>query len=184
MRLSIETVSEPRYHDFNLRKSGPSLTLTGEVPSDDIKNSVLAEAHSTFATVIDNLTVSGSQATAGYPLASTRGLAVLEKMERGFVRWEQGVFSASGLVLPEQEESVRNTFGAAADALKLGALELQLAKSAAVCNENFKESLQQSTIQFGTGSATISQASRPLTTAAFRARAAVSRLFNDRGSYG
>ncbi len=153
---------KPRFHDFTVRKSTNGLTVVGEVPDAEIKKSILAEARSVFDTVVDQLTISNKKATTGYPLAATRAIAVLENMERGVATWDQGVFGVSGLVLPENELSVRNLFGLSDSAPNLGSLELQVAKSAQVCNESFKTSLQQSTIQFRTGSATISQASQPL----------------------
>lgn len=116
-----------RTHDFLFIRDDDAVILTGEVPSDAQRRSVVQLADARFEKVIDRLTISNQAATEQYPLAADRALAVLGKFKRGQATWTDDVLEATGLANAEDAEVARSLFHAADGRPTLGGIEIQLA---------------------------------------------------------
>jgi outer membrane protein OmpA-like peptidoglycan-associated protein len=151
-----------RFHDFDFRRTGDSIVLSGEVPSETDRVAIVAQANIRFETVTDGLIISGDPATEGYRWAADRALPILAAATDSEATWNDGLFSVSATVAATDEQSIRRAFASDDYPARLGELNLEVIDEAAVCNEQFTSALSSAAIRFQTGSATISPDSEDL----------------------
>jgi len=151
-----------RPHDFRLVKADGSIVLSGEVPDAKTRDELVAAAKSRFASVTDELRISGERSTDAYGWASERALLILSVMQSGNVDWTEGRLSAKGWTSAANEAEVRRVFASTDHPERLGAIDLQITEAADRCNKEFAERLATATIRFQTGSAEIAPDSRSL----------------------
>ncbi len=119
---------EPRAHDFMfIRTEEDEVILTGEVPDDFERRSIVKHAHARFGRVTDRLSISNHPATDQYALAADRALAVLDKFKRGQANWTNGVFEASGLASAQDAEVARKLFNETPGRPNSGEIRIQVA---------------------------------------------------------
>jgi len=152
----------PRFHNFDLRESGSGLVVTGEVPDENARGTILAAARGNYSNVTDELNVTGDAASDGFDWAVDRAWPLLAATRNAAVAWKDGKLSASGSVDGATEASIRSDFATTAYPARLGKLTLESGSQAASCNDQFAAALSESSIQFQSGSAEISPASEGL----------------------
>ncbi len=160
--LSIEAAPVERFHDFDFRRTGNSIILSGEVTSETERDAIVAQAGTQFETVMDELDISGDPATEGYRWAADRALRILAATTDSEATWRGGLFSVSGTVSAIDEQDIRRAFASGEYPARLGELNLEVIDEVAVCNEQFAAALATSGIRFQTGSAEISPGSQDL----------------------
>jgi len=158
----VEAAPVERFHDFSFRRTGNSILLSGEVPTEADRNAIETQAAARFETVTNDLIISDELATAGYRWASDRALPILAATSDSEVTWRNGLFSLSGIVAMTGEQGIRDSFASSEFLARLGEVNLQVIDEAAVCNERFATVLASTSIQFRTGSAEISADSQDL----------------------
>ena len=152
----------PRFHNFDLRETGSSLVVTGEVPNENTRTAILSAAQAGYGNVTDQLTVTDELATDGFDWAIDRAWPLLAATREGQVTWQDGKLSASGSVDAMAEGNVRSSFAATAYPARLGTLNLESGSQATSCNDQFARALSESSIEFESGSAEISASSEGL----------------------
>ncbi len=160
--VSVRATPVERFHDFSFRRTGDSILLSGEVPSETDRNAIVAQANARFETVANELVVSGDPATEGYQWAWDRAFPILAATIDGEVSWRSALFSVSGRVGATEEQGVRLAFASSEYPARLGVLNLQVIDEAARCNEQFATVLATTAIRFQTASAEISPDSQDL----------------------
>ena len=152
----------PRFHNFDLRKTGSSLVIAGEVPDENTRSAIVAAAQLGHATVTDDMTVTDDLTSEGFDWAVDRAWPLLAGIRDGQVTWRDGKLSASGSVDAMTASNIRNSFSATAFPDRLGELSLQSVSQSASCNDQFADALSKSSIEFKSGSAEISAGSAGL----------------------
>jgi len=156
-----KTVVE-RFHNFSFSKNDNKLILTGEVPDEGTRTKLVDQARANFSSVTDRLSISKDKSKPKFDFAYQRAFATLKKLNSGSAKYSGGVLSVNGVVDAAQEAAARASFKRSGNSPNLGNLSLQVIKAVDVCNTEFQQLLQQSTINFQTGSANISNSSKGL----------------------
>ena len=159
---SAGPAAAPRLHDFSFTKRDGALVLTGEVPDGVAQTSIVMAAAVISDNVVDELNVSNEPATDAFDWAVDRAWPILSALAEGEVAWRDGLFTASGRAIAGQDDAIRSDFATVAYRNRLGTLRLEPAPIAELCNQRFADALSRTAIQFATGSAEISPASRDL----------------------
>lgn len=157
------------YSDWNFRLDNGRLTLEGDVPNEEIRDSLGNTARSLIdppriTAVVNVLKVSGKQAAPGYLTVATRGVTTIGRCDRGNVSFQQEVFSLDCAAKPERADAIRS---GANDPLALGRLgtiavtsirEAPSTSPQAVsnCDARLADLLSQSQIKFASSSSLIS----------------------------
>lgn len=155
-------VPTARFHDFEFSRSEDIVRLKGEVATVAARTNLLRAAESRFDQVIDELVVSSEVATNGYDPAGDRALDLLQKFERGNVRWKQGTLSATGWVQAADDVPSRELFARENSAVSLGSINLNVIASVSSCNQDFASLLSNASVRFRTSSAVIDGSSQTL----------------------
>ncbi len=153
---------KPRLHNFEATKTTDGIVLTGEVSTNAIHQQFENQARQRFTQVDNQLTISGELGAQSDTQAQARALSVLASLQRGNARWQQGVFSASGMVESELKATAEGAFNSPGSDLNLGDLTLTVLRAVNECNQATKDALNSATVKFATGSAAIDAASKPL----------------------
>lgn len=151
---------KPVFHDFQVKKSEDSkIHLSGEVPSLKAKNLVIAKAKSKFKSVSESLKISKKLAFPEHEQAFSHSFNLLSKMFVGTATWKKGIFSITG----ESEKGINPALIKYAktifDAKRIAKVDIRTKAVAnkEVCNKSFREELNNSSINFNSGSARISK---------------------------
>lgn len=160
---------ETGYSDWTFRLDNGRLTLEGEVPNEEIRDSLGNTARSLIdppriTAVVNVLKVSDRQAAPGYLTVATRGVTTIGRCDRGSVSFAREVFSLDCAARPERADTIR---GGANDPLALGELgtiavtslrEVPTTPSEAIsnCDARLADLLSKSQIQFASSSSLIS----------------------------
>ncbi len=160
--VPVDPAPAERLHDFDFNRTDESILLSGVVPSEAARAAIVAQAGTRFATVNDELSVSGDPATAGFQWAVDRAWPILSATTDSEISWRDGLFSVSGSVSAADAQRVREMFASTDFPARLGQLNLDVIDEAARCNELFATAFASSTIQFETASAIISPDSQNL----------------------
>lgn len=162
------TVATPAAYRFEARYQSDQVVLTGYVPSDGVRASIVGHARRTFtsARVIDQL-ASGQGAPAGFDQLIKQGVTQLGRLDRGVFR-----FDGSGAVLegvaprPDVLRSIDAALSRVGDGRFSMAAQLQVRPAddarRASCQSEFDRAMRGQTVNFATSSATISADSFPL----------------------
>ncbi len=104
VRDGLET--RPAVFEFQARRDGPSIVLTGNVPDERSRSTVLARAASLFGAevVVDDLVVSGPAPDGAWVAMARRGLDLLVKLDSGKVSLRNQDVSLSGVAASRQEQ--------------------------------------------------------------------------------
>ncbi len=149
-------VIAPRHHDFEFDYNGSTLTLRGEVPTQEDRGRIVRAATRDGVQVLSELKVSGEPGKPGDALAAARALGVLATFDRGRATWTGGVLRARGRVATSELADVsRAVFNAADGRPPLGGIDVQVTQVVDRCNEQLNAALTRSTIRFRTSSAQI-----------------------------
>ncbi|MEO0973541.1 MAG: OmpA family protein [Pseudomonadota bacterium] len=162
-RLASPAVPRP-YH-LRLSAVDDALRLTGQVPSDTVRDTLVSEARARFDRVDDQLVVvapAPEQNTSLTAPAGTVAMAILGRLIRGEAHWLDGTLSIAGIADQSVQSEVTLAFSDAADEVPTGQLWLQVARDATDCNAEFANLLRNATIHFATASAEIPAQDDPL----------------------
>ncbi|MFK8020878.1 MAG: OmpA family protein [Pseudomonadales bacterium] len=156
--VPVESVA----HNFTAVSDGSSIVLRGEVPSVEARQAIADELSQTHDSVDNQLTVSELQSPNNDVWAALQAGQMLSLAERGKVSWNDGELSAALLAKSENEAAVRALFERDGAPGQYGELELQLLETVNRCDQEFAKLLSENSIQFNTGSASISPQSDQL----------------------
>lgn len=151
-----------RYHDYVFEKSDKQIVVEGEVPSATVRTDILANVGRNYDSITDRLTISNEMASDAHKTITDLGLSILDRLNAGTVKWQQGVLSVKGFIFPEDETDVRDLISTDIEGLTLGEIDLQLLKAPQACNEEFANALENNSINFQTASAVIDSSSQTL----------------------
>ncbi|MEZ4698395.1 MAG: OmpA family protein [Rhodothermales bacterium] len=160
--VDLSTDKAAVVHNFEFIRGANGIVLRGDVPNEDIRKSILADARAKFTDVTDSLRVTGLAAMPGYQWAADKAWAVLADVTSGGARWSDGVLSAWGRTTRDLEARLRSGFESSEYPNRIGDFRLQIAEEVDACNTQLAELLGQSTINFRTASAVISANSQSL----------------------
>ncbi len=160
--VDVGEAEASRLHNFAFVRSADQVVLRGDVPNDAVRASLVASARTAFGSVVDSIVVSNEVATSGFDWASEKAFRFLSAVAIGRVEWQNGVLSASGRTESDLVETIRSTFVDGGFQDRIGNVDLIASEDIAACNDQLSAVLSQSTINFDTGSATISAGSQAL----------------------
>ncbi|MEM9384476.1 MAG: OmpA family protein [Pseudomonadota bacterium] len=156
--LPPERPQAPVAYDFRIDKSEDALRLAGQVPTEQVRASLVRDASVSASRVVDELRVLAPAPGQGEPrtqAAASAALAVLTGLIRGEAHWLDGKLSVAGIVEASGQADTTLAFNAAGEQVPTAHLWLQVARDALDCNATFVELLDEATIHFSTGSAQI-----------------------------
>ncbi|MEO0424254.1 MAG: OmpA family protein [Pseudomonadota bacterium] len=154
----LERDQAPVAYNFRIHKSEDALRLEGQVPSEAVRAALVSAAAAHAPRVVDELRVVSPAAEQDDPptqAAASAALSVLAGLLRGEAHWLDGKLSIAGIVAEADQAAATLAFSQVGDAVPTGHLWLQVARDALDCNATFVALLDDTTIHFATGSATI-----------------------------
>ncbi|MGH1421868.1 MAG: OmpA family protein [Hyphomonas sp.] len=162
-------VEVAEFSDWTFRLENGRLRLEGEVPNEEIRDSLGNTARTLIdppriSAVVNVLELSDEPASPGYLTVATRGVNTIGRCDRGMVSFESEVFSLECDAKPARAETIRKTVN---DRLALGKLgtiavnslrEVPASTPTAIssCDASLADLLARSQIQFATSSSLIS----------------------------
>lgn len=144
-----------RAHPFAVTRAQNAVTLSGEVPSVAERERIVSMAGAQFDIVNDALTVSNEAATANYPRAADRALAVLGQLQEGRASWSGEALSVTGAAQAAAVDAALSQFQAMGSGSVLGEFDVRALVDEDSCNNEFAEILSGASIRFRTSSAEI-----------------------------
>ncbi len=170
-----EVVENVGFSDWTFRLENGRLRLEGEVPNEEIRDSLGNTARSLIdppriSAVVNVLELSGKQASSGYLTVATRGVNTIGRCDRGSVSFERETFSLECDAKAARAETIRSTANDPLALGKLGTIAVNSLRDApeptpeAVisCDASLADLLARSQIQFATSSSLISSNSYDL----------------------
>ena len=153
--------------DWNFRLSGGVLELNGEVPSEQIRQSIVQLATSSinpprFSAVTDKLVATNTPAPQGYLAVARRGIRTVTSCEQGVSAFVNRRFSLTCQLPSSAQESVRSAALAPLPFGTLGQVNTQSVEAVSACETSLRSLLSNTRIQFASKSAVIDDASAPL----------------------
>lgn len=141
----------PRDHRFAFTVSGEDLVLLGEVPSEEVSKAIEEAAKKThFGDKVRNkLKVTGAPGKPDYKAAYERGLAVMDLMSTGAVKWTSGKLSVEGFV-PEADQAKLEEV-TKAEGTPMGEIEVSTTEAADACDAKFAKALRKQIVFEGEG---------------------------------
>lgn len=151
--------AEPRDHRFAFTVSGDDLVLLGEAPTDEVSEAIEAAAKKTHFgdNVRNKLKVTGAPGKPGYDSAYERGLAAIDLMSTGTVKWTAGKLTVQGFVAEADQAKLDEVTGA--PGTPMGTIELATTEAADACDEQFARTLRKPIAFEGEGEAGATQIS-------------------------
>lgn len=151
----LAPVPADRGHPFAITRVQNAVTLSGEVPSLDVRQRMVTMAGEQFDIVNDALTVSNESATADYPRAAERALAVVGHLQDGRASWSGEALSVTGTAESAAVDVAYGQFTAMGSGSVLGEFDVRALVDDDSCNDEFAEILRGASIRFRTSSAEI-----------------------------
>ncbi len=162
------TIATPAAYRFEARYQSDQVVLTGYVPGDGVRASIVGHARRTFASarVIDQL-ASGQGAPTGFDLLIKEGVTQLGRLDRGVFRFDgRGAVLEGVAPRPDDLQSIDAAFNRAGGGNFAVSSQLSVRPAddarRASCQSEFDRALRGQTVNFATSSATISADSFPL----------------------
>ncbi len=127
----------PRDHRFAFTVSGDDLVLLGEVPSEAISKAVEAAAKKTHFgdNVRNKLKVTDAPGKPEFKAAYERGLAAMDLMSTGAVKWTAGKLSVEGFVAAADQSKLEEL--TKAEGPPMGKVEISTTEAADNCDKQF-----------------------------------------------
>lgn len=127
----------PRDHRFAFTVSGEDLVLLGEAPSEAISKAIEAAAKKThFGDKVRNkLKVTDAPGKPEYKAAYERGLAAMDLMSTGAVKWTAGKLAVEGFVAAADQTKLEALTKAAGT--PMGKVEISTTEAADSCDKQF-----------------------------------------------
>ena len=157
VRVDLSEPENVRFHNISFVRTPEGITLRGEVPDEATRDRLLESARSRFGSAVDSMSITGESMGPAFTWAADKSLAFLNEVQTGRISWMNGILSAVGRTTQDMMETARNAFHSGGFPERLGELELQAIEEVDECNEEFRETLTQSTIRFDTNSSRLSQ---------------------------
>jgi len=145
-----------RPHAFTAVRSGNNVTLSGEVPNIVEQNRILDAAGRYFDVVANEMVITDHPPTTNYTRVTNNAIAAVGHLQEGQAKWSDGSLSVIGFADAAGAEKSREYFDAAGSQPMLGVFNVSAPSNQKGCNDKFENALAGASIQFETGSATIS----------------------------
>ena len=157
VRVDIEYQPPPpppaRPHSFSFDLAQGTVTLSGEVPSEEDRRLLTDNARRAFGKIDDRLRVTDARPTADYTKARATAIELLRLLITGKATWSGGLFGASGVVKEGKKAEVDALLSSFDSDLR-GPMNLLDEREASACDEDFAARLQTK-IQFASASAEV-----------------------------
>lgn len=165
-QVAAAAITRPQAYRFRAVFRSNDVVLTGFVPDDGVRASLVGHARRTFgsARVIDQL-AKGDGAPAGYAELVKRGVSALARLDRGNFRFDGRRATLEGVAPdPDTRAAVATALAANGPFVITSELSLRPADDSrrASCQSQFNRALRGQSVNFATSSATISADSFPL----------------------
>ena len=165
--LQTQATIPIRVQEWIYRLEDGALRLNGDVPDDRTQTIILEAARAAIdppriSSVIDGLVVTGSPAQRGYEDIALKGIGTLSQCERGEAKFENAAFSLFC-------EASENTASRIEEMAKLdllaenrGEIQVLAREAVANCDRTLSTLLNETRIEFASGSDRISNTSTPV----------------------
>ena len=133
----------PRDHRFAFTVSGEDLVLLGEVPSEAMSKAIEAAAKKThFGDKVRNkLKVTDAPGKPAFKAAYERGLAAMDLMSTGAVKWTAGKLSVEGFVAAADQSKLEEL--TKAEGTPMGKVEISTTEAADTCDKQFAKAARK-----------------------------------------
>ncbi|MCR9163411.1 MAG: OmpA family protein [Nannocystaceae bacterium] len=133
----------PRDHRFAFTVSGDDLVLLGEVPSEAMSKAIEAAAKKTHFgdNVRNKLKVTEAPGKPAYEAAYERGLAAMDLMSTGAVKWTAGKLSVEGFVAAADKSKLDAL--TKAEGTPMGKVEVSTTEAADSCDKKLAKAARK-----------------------------------------
>lgn len=154
-------------HDWSYTLDRGVMTLTGKVPSEEIKAKILEAAElrlepPRFTAVENQLMVTGRSSQVGFEATATRGVNTLSRCDVGTASFSEAVFTLSCEAQPVRIDEISMLANAPLEYGSAGRLDVFSAEEAEACDRSLMDLLNSARVEFASSSATIDPVSTSL----------------------
>ena len=151
-------------HTWAFSRRENILTLTGELPDEAMRKSVIesAEFAANGARIEDRLTISGRQAASGYSTTALRGVQALGRCTSGTASFDGDIFNLRCETRQAEAPALRRLASAPLAFGTIGDISVLATEAIESCESQLDNLLADARIEFATGSAIINAASGTL----------------------
>ena len=160
------TPAEISDHSWQFTRRDNVLTLTGDVPDEAMRASILQSAQfaANGARIDDQLTVTGRRASPGYDTTAMRGVQALSRCSSGTSSFDNNAFNLRCEAAQSDADTLRRLASAPLPFGTIGNINILATEAIESCEGQLASLLSSARIEFATGSAIISAASSNLLT--------------------
>ncbi len=151
-------------YEWTHRLAGKTLTLQGRVPSDATRGLIAEAAAAALAPpktteIINQLVVDPGEGPEGFSNIALRGITIISKCNDGLASFSKAVFSVRCTVPASERTTIDAIARAPLPYGRVGEIELLEAEAVGTCDAALAALLENTRIEFDSGSAVISPSS-------------------------